>query len=311
MVLGVLVVELQRVVVDVRDRRDGDAVEAEPLELEAGHRARSVLEEDLVDAQLDLLVRAAGEVFVDDLRGERASGAHGRSVVPGRDLLRSARGRTLRPPRGDRAPGAASGRRSGGRRPRRRRDRLRASRSSRRRLPAMLGDLSFEELWPFFVIGLLVPGLSQILFVHAVRGVGAARTAILVGTGTAGLRAVGDHAPRRAAAGRPRGGHGARGGRRNRARRRTRAAGGLPRVRCSCSRSFAPCSSACGTTSCGGRTKRGHRCSRQPRCRCWPRRCSCSLCARRAPRRPRSPAAESPRRRSRPRESRSAWPTPP
>lgn len=44
-------------------------------------------------------------------------------------------------------------------------------------------DLSFEELWPFFVIGLAVPGLSQILFVHAVRGVGAARTAILVGAG--------------------------------------------------------------------------------------------------------------------------------
>jgi drug/metabolite transporter (DMT)-like permease len=46
-----------------------------------------------------------------------------------------------------------------------------------------LYDLSLEELWPFVVIGLLVPGLSQILFVHAVRGAGSARTAILVGTG--------------------------------------------------------------------------------------------------------------------------------
>jgi drug/metabolite transporter (DMT)-like permease len=46
-----------------------------------------------------------------------------------------------------------------------------------------LYDLSLEELWPFVIIGLLVPGLSQILFVHAVRGVGSARTAILVGTG--------------------------------------------------------------------------------------------------------------------------------
>ena len=46
-----------------------------------------------------------------------------------------------------------------------------------------LGGLSLGELWPFFVIGLFVPGLSQILFVHAVRGAGSARTAILVGTG--------------------------------------------------------------------------------------------------------------------------------
>jgi drug/metabolite transporter (DMT)-like permease len=46
-----------------------------------------------------------------------------------------------------------------------------------------LDDLSLEDLWPFFLMGLLVPGLSQILFVYAVRGVGAARTAILVGAG--------------------------------------------------------------------------------------------------------------------------------
>ncbi len=55
-VLGVPVVELQRVVVDVRDRRDSHAVDAESLELQAGHGAGRVLEENLVDAQLDLLV---------------------------------------------------------------------------------------------------------------------------------------------------------------------------------------------------------------------------------------------------------------
>ena len=72
MVLGVLVVELQGVVVDVRDRRHRYTVDAEPLELQAGHGAGRVLEEDLVDAQLDLLLGAAGEVLVDDLLGERA-----------------------------------------------------------------------------------------------------------------------------------------------------------------------------------------------------------------------------------------------
>ena len=46
-----------------------------------------------------------------------------------------------------------------------------------------LSDLSDLELWPFFVIGLLVPGLSQILFTEAVRRTGASRTAILIGTG--------------------------------------------------------------------------------------------------------------------------------
>ena len=48
--------------VDVRDRRHRDAVEAEPLELEAGHRPRRVLEQDLVDPELDLLLALAGEV---------------------------------------------------------------------------------------------------------------------------------------------------------------------------------------------------------------------------------------------------------
>jgi S-adenosylmethionine uptake transporter len=39
-----------------------------------------------------------------------------------------------------------------------------------------------SDLWPFFVAGLLVPGVSQILFFLAVRDAGASRTAILIGT---------------------------------------------------------------------------------------------------------------------------------
>ncbi len=45
-----------------------------------------------------------------------------------------------------------------------------------------LVDLSLDELWPFLLMGLLVPGLTSILFVHAIRGAGSARAAIIVGT---------------------------------------------------------------------------------------------------------------------------------
>lgn len=38
------------------------------------------------------------------------------------------------------------------------------------------------RLWPFALIGLFVPGLSQILFVRAVRDIGPSRAAILIGT---------------------------------------------------------------------------------------------------------------------------------
>jgi drug/metabolite transporter (DMT)-like permease len=38
------------------------------------------------------------------------------------------------------------------------------------------------ELWPFFLIGALVPGTSQILFILAVRDAGPARASILIGT---------------------------------------------------------------------------------------------------------------------------------
>jgi drug/metabolite transporter (DMT)-like permease len=37
------------------------------------------------------------------------------------------------------------------------------------------------ELWPFFVLGIFVPGLSQLLAVHAVQAAGASRAGILFG----------------------------------------------------------------------------------------------------------------------------------
>jgi drug/metabolite transporter (DMT)-like permease len=43
-----------------------------------------------------------------------------------------------------------------------------------------LGDPG--ALWPFFVIGTLVPGVSQIFFILAVRDAGPARASILIGT---------------------------------------------------------------------------------------------------------------------------------
>ncbi|MFN8188220.1 MAG: DMT family transporter [Gaiellales bacterium] len=45
-----------------------------------------------------------------------------------------------------------------------------------------LGDASPGSLWPYAVIGLAVPGLSQILFVRAIRDAGPARAAVLIGT---------------------------------------------------------------------------------------------------------------------------------
>ena len=53
---------------------------------------------------------------------------------------------------------------------------------------AIEGDLrvALEPLWPFLLAGAFVPGLSQLLFVLAVRAVGASRTAILVGTAPLG-----------------------------------------------------------------------------------------------------------------------------
>jgi drug/metabolite transporter (DMT)-like permease len=39
-----------------------------------------------------------------------------------------------------------------------------------------------SDLWPFLLAGVIAPGLSQVLFTHAVRDAGAARTAVLMGT---------------------------------------------------------------------------------------------------------------------------------
>ena len=42
-------------------------------------------------------------------------------------------------------------------------------------------DFDAEELWPFFLLGSFVPGLSQLLVVHAVQAAGASRAGILFG----------------------------------------------------------------------------------------------------------------------------------
>jgi drug/metabolite transporter (DMT)-like permease len=43
-------------------------------------------------------------------------------------------------------------------------------------------SLDLGETWPFLIAGAIAPGLSQILFVRAVREAGAARTSVLMGT---------------------------------------------------------------------------------------------------------------------------------
>jgi drug/metabolite transporter, DME family len=42
-------------------------------------------------------------------------------------------------------------------------------------------DLNADDLWPFLVLGVFVPGISQLLVVHAVRAAGASRAGILFG----------------------------------------------------------------------------------------------------------------------------------
>jgi drug/metabolite transporter (DMT)-like permease len=42
--------------------------------------------------------------------------------------------------------------------------------------------LDLSELWPFLLAGAIAPGLSQLLFTHAVWEAGAARTSVLMGT---------------------------------------------------------------------------------------------------------------------------------
>src|SRR4051812_12755921 len=47
---------------------------------------------------------------------------------------------------------------------------------------AVRPEVHLGEGWPFLVAGAIAPGLSQILFVRAVREAGAARTSVLMGT---------------------------------------------------------------------------------------------------------------------------------
>lgn len=50
-------------------------------------------------------------------------------------------------------------------------------------LPSAAADApSLDGIWLFALVGVFVPGLSQIVFVRAVRDAGASRTAILIGT---------------------------------------------------------------------------------------------------------------------------------
>jgi drug/metabolite transporter (DMT)-like permease len=54
-------------------------------------------------------------------------------------------------------------------------------------LPTSVAEgVGLGELWPFFAIGLVVPGVSQILIIVAVRHAGASRAAILIGTAPLG-----------------------------------------------------------------------------------------------------------------------------
>jgi drug/metabolite transporter (DMT)-like permease len=43
-------------------------------------------------------------------------------------------------------------------------------------------DVQLDELWPFLVIGIFVPGTARLLYVRAVRDAGPSRASILVGT---------------------------------------------------------------------------------------------------------------------------------
>ncbi len=49
-------------------------------------------------------------------------------------------------------------------------------------LPELASGAGLSDLWPFVVVGAIVPGISQILFILAVRDAGPSRAAILIGT---------------------------------------------------------------------------------------------------------------------------------
>lgn len=49
-------------------------------------------------------------------------------------------------------------------------------------IPELAGGVQLSDLWPFLLVGAIVPGMSQILFILAVRDAGPSRAAILIGT---------------------------------------------------------------------------------------------------------------------------------
>jgi drug/metabolite transporter (DMT)-like permease len=49
-------------------------------------------------------------------------------------------------------------------------------------IPELAGGVRPSDLWPFLLVGAIVPGMSQILFILAVRDAGPSRAAILIGT---------------------------------------------------------------------------------------------------------------------------------
>jgi drug/metabolite transporter (DMT)-like permease len=49
-------------------------------------------------------------------------------------------------------------------------------------VPELAAGIRLSDLWPFLLVGAIVPGISQILFILAVRDAGPARAAILIGT---------------------------------------------------------------------------------------------------------------------------------
>jgi drug/metabolite transporter (DMT)-like permease len=55
-----------------------------------------------------------------------------------------------------------------------------------------LDDLGPSDVWPFIAIGVFVPGISQVLFVRAIRDIGASRTIIITAVAPllAGLAAI-------------------------------------------------------------------------------------------------------------------------
>jgi DME family drug/metabolite transporter len=45
-----------------------------------------------------------------------------------------------------------------------------------------LGGVRLAQIWPFLALGVLVPGISQVLFVRGIRDLGASRTMLVTGT---------------------------------------------------------------------------------------------------------------------------------